>query len=114
MKMSNRMKAVIKTIFGVRVNWTKDTGIAFLSGILVILCSIVLVAFQDNTMVDEFGFFLFRDIVMIFCIGFAFPLYYVLIIKKDAITDSYEQSIAVHKKGTGIPFRHRYQVYWRR
>lgn len=56
-------------------------------GLLVIVISIGLFLFSGNTISDKIGYFVLRDILMIFSLGFAFPLYYVLIIRKEKICE---------------------------
>ena len=68
------------------MNFTKTTLIAFIAGISVVLCSMGLYLFPDNTFGDKIGVFILRDIIMIFFIGFAFPLYYTLIVKKNSLS----------------------------
>ena len=80
-----KIKNSLKNLFQFKCQLTKDTAIAFISGFLVIATSLGLLLFSENTITDKIGFFVLRDLVMIFVLGFAFPVYYVLIIKKEKI-----------------------------
>lgn len=74
----------MKNILHVKWNPTRDTAVAFIIGFLPIVVSFGLLIFFGNIIVDKIGFFVLCDLIMIFCLGFAFPLYYVLIVKKKA------------------------------
>lgn len=93
MKKGNR---VIK-LFELKFSPTKDTFVAFITGIAVILVSIALNLFSGESIGEEIGFYLLRDIIMIAGIGFIFPVYYVTIIKKESIS-----SLGVTKKKLGL------------
>lgn len=82
-----KIKNSLKNLFQFKCQPTKDTAIAFISGFLVIVTSFGLLLFSENTITDKIGFFVLRDLVMIFVLGFAFPLCYVLIIKKEKISE---------------------------
>lgn len=43
--------------------------------------------FSGDTATDKIGFFVLRDFIMIFGLGFAFPLYYVLIVRKESVSE---------------------------
>ncbi|PKP60865.1 hypothetical protein CVT91_04380 [Candidatus Atribacteria bacterium HGW-Atribacteria-1] len=77
----------IKNILHVKWNPTRDTAVAFILGFLSIAVSFGLLLFSGNTTADKIGFFVLRDLIMIFCLGFAIPLYYVLFIKKESIRE---------------------------
>lgn len=64
---------------------TKDTAIAFILGFLVIAVSFSLRLCSGNATADKISFFILRDFIMIFGLGFAFPLYYVLIVRKESL-----------------------------
>jgi len=82
--MSNPKK-VILSLFLLKFEFSKDTAIAFFAGLAVILTSFGLYLFPGDSITDEVGFYVFRDIIMMFGIGFAFPLHYILITKKGSI-----------------------------
>ncbi len=82
-----KTKNSLKYLFQFRYQPTKDTAIAFILGFLVIAVSFSLLLFSRDTIADKIGFFVLRDLIMIFILGFAFPLYYVLITKKDKIRE---------------------------
>ena len=82
-----KIKKSLKNLVQVRCQPTKDTAIAFILGFLSIVVSFKLLLFHGSTIVDKLGFFILRDLIMIFCLGFAVPLYYVLIIKKESIKE---------------------------
>ena len=82
-----KIKKSLKNLVQVRCQPTKDTTIAFILGFLVIAISFGLNLFSGNTPADRIGFFVLRDIIMMFCLGLAFPLYYVLIIRKGKISE---------------------------
>ncbi|MBL7067017.1 MAG: hypothetical protein ISS29_04055 [Candidatus Marinimicrobia bacterium] len=82
-----KIKNSLKHLFQLRCQPTKDTAIAFILGFLSIAVSFGLLLFHGNTTADAIGFFILRDLIMIFALGFAFPLYYVLIIKKGKISE---------------------------
>lgn len=65
----------------------KDTAIAFILGFLVIATSLGLFFFSGDTTTDKIGIFVLRDFIMIFGLGFAFPLYYVLIVRKESVSE---------------------------
>lgn len=75
----------IKNILSVKWDPTRDTIVAFILGFLQIVASFGLLLFSGNTTADRIGFFILRDLIMIFILGFAFPLYYVLIIERRKI-----------------------------
>lgn len=81
------MKNIIKDILKLRWKLTKDTAIAFILGSLVIISSIVLLLFAADTIANRIGFFIVRDIIMVFVLGYAFPLYYTKIIKNEAFSE---------------------------
>jgi membrane protease YdiL (CAAX protease family) len=81
------LKASLKNVFQFRWKPTRDTAIAVGLGCLVIVSSLGLLLFSGNTLADEIGFFILRDLVMIFGLGFAFPLYYVSIIRKESLSE---------------------------
>ncbi|MFH1075051.1 MAG: hypothetical protein V1752_08190 [Candidatus Firestonebacteria bacterium] len=66
---------------------TKDTVIAFVLGIFVIIISFSLLLFSGNATADKISFFILRDFIMIFGLGFVFPLYYVLIVRKENLSE---------------------------
>lgn len=80
-----KIKNSLKHLFQFRCQPTKDTAIAFILGFLVIAISFVLLLFSRDTLTEKIGFFVLRDLIMIFVLGFAFPLYYVLFIKKEGL-----------------------------
>jgi len=82
-----KIKNFLKSLFHLKYQPTKDTAIAFVLGFLVIAISFGLFLFSGDTATDEIGFFVLRDLVMIFSLGFAFPLYYVLIIRKESLSE---------------------------
>jgi membrane protease YdiL (CAAX protease family) len=82
--LSNAQKAV-PALFHMKFEPTKDTRIAFLTGLAVVLTSLALCLFSGDSITDEIGFFVLRDMVMMAGIGFVFPLYYVLVIKKEPL-----------------------------
>ncbi len=77
----------MKNILHVKWKPTKDTAIAFILGFLSIAVSCGLLLFHGNTTADAIGFFILRDLIMIFALGFAIPLYYILIIKKEGLKE---------------------------
>ena len=81
------IKNSLKVLFQFNFHPTKDTGIAFLLGFLVIATSLGLFLFPGDTTINKIGVFILRDIVMIFSLGFAFPLYFVLIIRKGNFSE---------------------------
>lgn len=82
-----KIKNSLKHLFQFRCQPTKDTAIAFILGFLVIATSLGLFFFSGDTITDKIGFFILRDLVMIFGLGFAFPLYYVLIVRKESVSE---------------------------
>ena len=82
-----KIKNALKYLFQFKWRPTKDTAIAFISGFLVIATSLGLFLFSGNATTDKIGFFVLRDLVMIFSLGFAFPLYYVLIVRKEGLSE---------------------------
>ena len=63
---------MIKELF--RFQPDKSTIVAFSSGAVMILFSICMLLFPDN----EFTDILLRDVLMIYLLGFVFPLYYII------------------------------------
>ena len=84
-----KTKNALKHLFQFRWQPTKDTAIAFILGFIVIAISLALLPFSEsgNATVERIGFLVLRDIVMVFCLGFAFPLYYILIAKKGSLSE---------------------------
>lgn len=80
------MKNQLKNLFTFRFNITRDTIVTFLLGTLVIISSSLLLLFGFDTLGRRLGFYFFRDFIMIFILGFAAPLYYVLFIKKESLS----------------------------
>lgn len=78
-------RGTLSTLFHIKFAPTKDTGVAFLAGIAMILASFALYLFYGESIKDEIVFFVIKDIVMMVGIGFIFPLYYVLVIKRESI-----------------------------
>ncbi|MEW6041397.1 MAG: CPBP family glutamic-type intramembrane protease [Elusimicrobiota bacterium] len=78
-------KKSLKNLFQFRWQPTKDTAIAFILGCLVIIASLGLFLFSGSTTADRIGFFVLKDIIMMFALGLAIPLYYVLIIRKEGL-----------------------------
>lgn len=66
-------------------NPTKDTFIAIASGMIAILLSLCMLIFQGDSVASNISHILFRVILMILIVGFAFPLYYVEIIKNESL-----------------------------
>jgi len=82
-----KIKNSLKHLFQLRCQPTKDTAIAFILGFLVIATSLGLFFFSGDTTTDKTGIFVLRDFIMIFGLGFAFPLYYVLIVRKESVSE---------------------------
>ena len=72
----------LKNIFRVRFDFTKDTGIAFLLGLLVIGLSLLLSTFKPTTTLTKISSFLILDVSIKLIVGFFIPLWYILIHKK--------------------------------
>ena len=64
------MKKVIKSLF--RFNVTKETGLAVLMGLLMIVLSFLMIPFGGDSLRDMFISFILRDFLMIFGLGVAF------------------------------------------
>lgn len=77
----------LNRLFYIQFRPAKDTAIAFILGFLVIAISFGLLLCSGNTIFDKIVFFILRDLIMIFGIGFALPLYYALIIKKGGLCE---------------------------
>lgn len=73
-------------LFRFYVDTNTITGI--ISGILMILLSILMNCFSDN----EIAQIILRDVLMIFLLGFIFPLYFILIRQKEKLS-----VLGVHK-----------------
>lgn len=58
-----------------RFQWSKDTSIALGSGVAVLLLSLAMNLFPDSPVMS----ILLRDVLMIFLLGFCFPLYFTCI-----------------------------------
>ncbi|MFX0548554.1 type II CAAX prenyl endopeptidase Rce1 family protein [Hathewaya histolytica] len=71
----------------IKFNPTKDTGVAFICGVLIIILSLLMNFFKDRSLFHKLVSVLFRDILMILTIGFGFVLYYVLIKKRGKLSD---------------------------
>ncbi len=69
------MKKVIKSLF--RFNVTKETGLAVLMGLLMIVLSFLMIPFGGDSLRDMFISFILRDFLMIFGLGVAFVSLYV-------------------------------------
>jgi len=82
-----KIKNTLRNIFQFRWQPTKDTTIASILGFLVIATSIGLLPFSFDTIAGKIGFYVLRDFIMIFVLGIAFPLYYVLIIKREDLSE---------------------------
>lgn len=78
------MKTFLKKCF--KFELSKDTAVAFISGVVVILLSLLMSFFQKQTIIDEIMSIFLRDVLMILFIGFCFVLYYVIIVKKENIS----------------------------
>lgn len=79
----SKAKKVKSTLFHIKFKLTKDTGIALLAGLAVVLTSCGLFLFPGDSIMDRIVFFVLKDIVMMSGIGFVLPLYYVLVIKEE-------------------------------
>lgn len=82
-----KIKKSLKNLLQFRWQPTKDTAIAFILGFLAIATSIGLLLFSFDTITGKIGFYVLRDFIMIFILGFTLPLYYVLIIKKEGLSE---------------------------
>lgn len=82
-----KIKNSLKNLFRFKFQPTKDTAIALILGFFVIAISLGLLFFSGSTTIDKIGIFVLRDLVMIFSLGFAFPLYYVLITRKGNLSE---------------------------
>lgn len=71
----------------IKFNPTKDTLVAFLSGAIVIILSLLMNVFKGENVFNDLVTVFLRDILIIFIVGFCFVLYYVLIKKKDKLED---------------------------
>ena len=69
------MKKVIKSLF--RFNVTKETGLAVLMGLLMIVLSFLMIPFGGDSLRNMFISFILRDFLMIFGLGVAFVSLYV-------------------------------------
>ena len=69
------MKKVIKSLF--RFNVTKETGLAVLMGLLMIVLSFLMIPFGGDSLRDMFISSILRDFLMIFGLGVAFVSLYV-------------------------------------
>lgn len=78
------MKAFLKKCF--KFELSKDTAVAFISGVVVIFLSLLMSFFQKQTIIDEIMSIFLRDVLMILFIGFWFVLYYVIIVKKENVS----------------------------
>jgi len=82
-----KIKSFFQSLFHCKYQPTKDTAIAFILGFLVIAISFALLLFSGDATADKIGFFVLRDLTMIFNLGFAFPLYYVLIVREESLSE---------------------------
>jgi membrane protease YdiL (CAAX protease family) len=71
-----------------RFKWqpSKDTAIAFVSGLIVIALSLALLPF-GGTRWEGVAFLALRDLVMIFGFGFAVPIYYTLFVERNPLSE---------------------------
>ncbi len=81
MKLLNNLKSV----FHFKFQPAKDTLFAFTVGILVILTSAALLPFTLSAQFGKIGFIIIRDVIMIFILGIAVPVYYILFVKKEKL-----------------------------
>ncbi|MFZ5933090.1 MAG: methyltransferase domain-containing protein [Patescibacteria group bacterium] len=80
-----KIKNFLKNLFQFGWQPTKDTVIAFILGCLVVVASLGLFLFSGSTPADRIGFFVLKDIIMMFALGLVTPLYYVLVIRKEGL-----------------------------
>lgn len=75
----------IKEIFTFRYDINQETKFAIVSGLIVVGLSFFLTIFTEDTAVTKTVFFIFLDIVIRVMIGFCFPIYYLLINRKQGL-----------------------------
>lgn len=71
-----------------RFKWqpSRDTAVAFVSGLIVIALSVALLPFE-GTAGERVAFLVLRDLVMIFGFGFAIPIYYTLFVERNPLSE---------------------------
>ncbi len=69
------MKRIIKQLF--KFNVSKDTGLAALVGLVMILLSLLMIPFGTNVIRDVVISFILRDVLMIFGLGIVFVSLYI-------------------------------------
>ncbi len=69
------MKKIIKQLF--RFNVTKETGIAAIAGLIMILLSLMMIPFGGDSLFNTVMSFILRDFLMIFGLGVVFVSLYV-------------------------------------
>ena len=75
----------MKNLFKLEVS--KDTGIAALAGLAMIILSLLMIPFGGTSFFDSFISFILRDVLMIFGLGIVFVYMYVEKEGKDVIKD---------------------------
>ena len=69
------MKKIIKHLF--RFNVTKETGLAAITGLIMILLSLLMIPFGGDSFFSTAMSFILRDFLMIFGLGVVFVSLYV-------------------------------------
>jgi len=87
MRGLSNMLILIKKFFHIQFKPTKHTAVAFALGIAILILSFCLTSFKGTEMNNQLMFSFIRDILMIFIVGFIFPLCYVLFIKNTTLKD---------------------------
>ena len=70
-----------------RFSITKETGIAFIAGLVMVALSLLMIPFGGDSVTDTVISFILRDLLMIFGLGVVFVTLYVEKKGKDALTD---------------------------
>jgi membrane protease YdiL (CAAX protease family) len=83
-----RFSSAMKSLFTFRWNPGRDTLFAFCLGLAVIGASVLLLLFNGFGQIEHvIGFFIVRDLFQMLILGIALPLWYILVIKKQTVSD---------------------------
>ncbi len=76
----------IRSLFTFRFKFTKDTAVALISGIAVILLSSSMYLYSGDSVAAGILNFVILDFLIRTILGFALPMYYILVIKKEKVS----------------------------
>jgi membrane protease YdiL (CAAX protease family) len=83
-----RFSSAMKSLFTFRWKPERDTLFAFCLGLAVIGASILLLLFKGFGQIEHvIGFFIVRDLLQMLILGIALPLWYILVIKKQSVSE---------------------------